>query len=203
VESLNRKPVAETIDLISLRSMMGRTLQDQHKMGNGSFPLYKNTLTLSTTTPWDEERFVDCLDDNYTYATNPDNFTWYGLRIILPDDVDSLGSSWFTHVASMVKDDGFDQAYGEETAVEVFSSTFQTTERNPTIRISINDDIIFTKYQFIFDKVSDGEPVNLTKRFGAVSCLLQRDKYGGELWRSVLNGVLTISMSQKQVQEGT
>jgi hypothetical protein len=181
--------------------MLGRTLQDQHKMGTGSFPLYENTLTLSTTTPWDENRFVDCLDDNYIYVSNPENFTWYGLRIILPEDVDSSQSSWSTDVTSMVKDNGFQQVFEEETAVEVFSSTFTTTGKKTTIRININDDAAYKTFQFNFDEVSDGEPVIITdRRGGAVHCVVQRDTNGNdEAWRSVLHGVLTMTMSQTQV----
>jgi hypothetical protein len=80
-------PVDVTDDNFALRrTMTSRFLQDTLKIDDESFPLYQNTLILSTTTPWDEDVLLDCVDDNYTYTTNEENFTWYGLRIILPED---------------------------------------------------------------------------------------------------------------------
>jgi hypothetical protein len=201
----NSAVVDDTFGLFSLHGgIIRRVLQDKRQVDDDSLPLYENTLTLATTTPWYEDYLDECLNDNYTYTTNnPDNFIWYGLRIILPDDAGDSGSSWFTNVATTVQDNGFQQAYGEETPVVVFNTTFQTTETNPTIWISINDDALFGTYQFFFDDMKNGEPVETTKSFGAVSCLVERSEDGGEGWMGVLDGVLTISMSQKQLREGT
>jgi hypothetical protein len=158
---------------------------------------------LSTTTPWDEDVLLDCVDDNYTYTTNEENFTWYGLRIILPEDARGEGASWFNDVATMVEDNGFQQAYGEETPVVLLNSTFLTTETNPTIRISINDDVQFESYQFFFDKVEDGEPMEKTKTFGAATCWVEQSEDGGGSWRGVADAVLTISLFQTQIREAT
>jgi hypothetical protein len=100
VVEIDNSAVHDPAGIFSLPNMvMRRFLQDKRKINDESYPLYENTLTVSTTTPWNEDRLQDCLDDNYTYETNPDNFTWYGLRIILPEDADEMEAFYFTGVA--------------------------------------------------------------------------------------------------------
>jgi hypothetical protein len=204
VVDIDNSAVHEPAGIFSLPNMvMRRFLQDKRKIYDESYPLYENTLTVSTTTPWNEDRLQDCLDDNYTYETNPDNFTWYGLRIILPEDADEMDAVYSAGVASMVQERGFHQPYGEETPTYFLNTSFQTTERNPTIRLSINDGVIFGKYQFFFDEVLDGEPVEKTYISVPVTCLIERSKDGSETWVEVLDAILTLSMSQTQLREGT
>jgi hypothetical protein len=203
VVEIDNSAVHEPAGIFSLPNMvMRRFLQDKRKIYDESYPLYENTLTLSTTTPWNEDRFQDCADDNYTYATNPDNFTWYGLRIIPPEDAGEMDSFHFNSVASMVQGSGFEQPYGEDTPTVVFNSSFLTTERNPTIRLSINDGALFGTYQFFFDDVQDGEPVETIMSFAAIFCLNEPSEFGGEVWMGVVDAILTLSMSQTQLREG-
>jgi hypothetical protein len=144
------------------------------------------------------------LDENYTYSgtgSTPDNFTWYGLRLELPEDAANEWSGYSTNVASSVIEIGYQQAYGEETPVVVYNSTFQTTEKNPTIKINFNDQILFSPYQFIFDD-NNGDPVEATSGIGAVLCLVERFE-DGDVWSVVGDAVLTMSMTQTQIREGT
>jgi hypothetical protein len=94
----------------------------------------------------------------------------------------------------MVQERGFHQPYGEETPAYFFNTSFQTTERNPTIRLSINDEVIFGKYQFFFDEVLDGEPVEKTYKSVPVTCLIERSKDGSETWIGVLDAILTLCL---------
>jgi hypothetical protein len=190
-------------DPFSLRGTLRRKLAAS-KIADESYPLYENDFWISVTTPWKKDQ--QCLDENYVYdGGNPVNFTWYGLRLLLPEDAANQWSFSFSNVASSVKEIGYQQAYGEETPVVVYNSTFQTTEKNPTIKINFNDQILFSPYQFIFDD-NNGDPVEATSGIGAVTCLVERFEDGDndvDVWSVVGDAVLTMSMTQTQIREGT
>jgi hypothetical protein len=103
----------------------------------------------------------------------------------------------------MVQERGFQQAHGEEKTIVVFKTSFQTIERNSTIRLTINDDPLVANYHFSFEEVKDGEPVETTKTFFAVSCVVERYEDGSEGSLQVADATLTIAMSQTQIREGT
>jgi hypothetical protein len=98
VVAIDNSAEHETSGVFSLPSKITRrALQDKRNINDETYldkyPLYKNILTVSTTTSWDKDRFLVCLDDNYTYANNPDTFSWYGLRVMLPEDAIDLGTN--------------------------------------------------------------------------------------------------------------
>ncbi|KAG7345957.1 hypothetical protein IV203_005024 [Nitzschia inconspicua] len=178
-----------------------RSLQTYRKIDDESLPLYENMLVLSTSTPW-SYGLSECLDGhNWDNGTKPDNFTWYGLRVELPDDAVESSSFWFTGIASMELDRGFNQLYGEDVPVVVANITFRTTEPNPTIKVNLQDDLLWTPVTFNMDDVEDGDFVETTRGF-AVSCLGEQTETV-MTFPTAVDATFATAMSRMQLRSGT
>ncbi|KAG7365225.1 hypothetical protein IV203_038428 [Nitzschia inconspicua] len=177
-----------------------RNLQAYQKTYDESLPLYENNLVLSTSTPW-SYGLAECLDGhNWENGTNPDNFTWYGLRLDLPNDAEDGQSSWFTQIGSMEVDRGFNQLYGDDIPLMVANITFRTTESNPTIKINLQGDVLWSRIIFNFDGVEDGDFVQTTRGY-SVLCLSEQTETSGTYMNAV-DATFTLAMARMQLREG-
>jgi hypothetical protein len=170
------------------------------KVDDPSLPLFENYLVVSLSTPW-SNGFDECPDgSNWDNGTKPENFTWYGLRLQLPDDAVEISAFWYSNVGSMVKEDGFQQLYGQDTPEVVCNINFTTTEANPTIGYNLNDDLLWETWQVYLDDVEDGEYVKTSKGYSTGLCSVEKTE-NSEIWVPAVDATFELAMARMQLRE--
>ncbi|KAL9183927.1 hypothetical protein ACHAXT_002013 [Thalassiosira profunda] len=125
--------------------------------------------------------------------SNGANFTWYGLRIQLPDDATTQSGQYYSDVVVATMDGGFVQSYNA-TNDTVLMYNLTTAETKPTVRLNFNDNPFWTTYTF--DAAGDEYQQYVKEERGSVSCYATP---ANETSREILSPViptLTISLQR-------
>lgn len=143
------------------------------------------------------ERCVEWVGD-----ANGANFTWYGLRIQLPDDAATGGGGWTPAATRATKELGFVQDYND--TYNLLDFNFTTQESQPIVRINFDDDPFWDTYKFDFVEqgavVADDADYQEFKVYGSVSCYATP---ASEQSRTVLWPVRpTLTTSLKKFESG-
>lgn len=185
---------------------LGSTFEASSDIINAANTGYAYGISIDATLPLEVDRFTgkpeidQCIEWNSD--SNPDNFTWYGLRIQLPDDAVTRSGHYFTYVTRATKELGFVQQYNETSPASILKYNITTKDAQPTIRINFNDNPFWETYTFDF--VDQGSIVSDNSNYqefnrkmnGAVSCYTNPSN---ETWRSIISPViptLTISLQR-------
>jgi len=120
--------------------------------GSGGYEYY---LSINTTLPLQYDyqgkpEMNKCVEwPTWTDNSNGSNFTWYGLRIMLPDDATIGSGGRYTYVTRATIPLGWAQEYGSAPAT-VLGYNFTTKESQPLIRINFNDRPFEDTYRYDF-----------------------------------------------------
>ncbi|MGK3743968.1 MAG: hypothetical protein ACI90V_010827 [Bacillariaceae sp.] len=163
-----------------------------------NLPLYENVLTLNATTPL-TSRYEDCI--GWRNGTNPDGFTWFGMRIQLPVDADTSNGQYYSAIIMPDPADGYTQPYNTTDPETLLNYTFQTHEKNPTIRINMNNDIFWDSYQFTSPSNDSFDLQQEEKTYGVLCTLSESED--GESATDGAKATLTVSLSQNLIRNGT
>lgn len=144
---------------------------------------YTYSLSVNASLPVDD-RIDRCVawpagEANFDRAgvSNGVNFTWYGLRIMLPDDGAAPSGFRYPDLSGATRELGWTQDYGD--AAEVLAYNVTTQESQPTVKINFNDELFWNTFKFDFVQsgggaaaVSDGADYQEFKKElrGAIYC---------------------------------
>ncbi|KAL7547144.1 hypothetical protein ACHAWF_010462 [Thalassiosira exigua] len=143
------------------------------------------------------DRCVEWMD-----GANGSNFTWYGLRIQIPDDA-TTGSGRYIPAATLAtKELGLVQGYNSIPMYTLLEYNITTSESQPTIRVNFNDLPLWDSYTFDFvegwDVAEDGSGYQEFDKTmpGAISCYATPASESSRIVLVPVIPTLTISMTR-------
>ena len=160
---------------------------------DGDSTLYEYNLMLKSVTPL-AASYEESI--GWSEYVNPENFTWWGFEIQLPDEVSGGSGGWFSDVTAPMKADGLVQPYNDTTPLNLVNYTFESTEAYLTIKMNLNEGLFWDTYKF--DKFDDdGNAIDQTKPFSVLCITYQDDTTTSQ--RSAVDVKMTVSLSQKVI----
>lgn len=173
---------------------------------------YKYSLRINVTVPLKLDRqsgepvLDKCTEWPDWWDSNGYNFTWYGLRIQLPDDASTTGGQHFPATSYPLKEMGLVQQYNDTPPTTLLQYNITTKEAQPNIKINFNDRPIWDSYTFDFvdkgDVVTDGSDYQefVNEMYGTIACYGKHTPGGG---RQILNPAIpTMTISLQRFIEG-
>ena len=134
---------------------------------------YSYSFQVNASTPFKIDGLGEPIIDQCVDWVSLENFTWYGLRIQLPDSPTTTGGGFhFSDVTRATKEFGVVQPYNTtiDSGWQILRYEITTQEAKPTIKINLNDRLFWNSYTFDFMDGDDDYQEFTFELAGDVGC---------------------------------
>jgi len=201
--------IVTTMTTTMIMIMMSMTMLSYKAVAIAADPTsYSYSLLVNATTPFNTlgvDTLGEPIIDQCVYwdeSVSPENFTWYGFRIQLPDGASTGSGGHYATVTRATKELGLVQPYNTtKYPWGILGYGITTQEAKPTIKMNFNNRLFWNSYTFDFADGDDDYQAFTIELQGYVRCYGSPANATSRLSLMPVIPTLTISLQRDEVDD--